>query len=269
MLMLIFGAGASFDSYVSRPPGHREEYRPPLTDELFEDRPAFNKVLQLFDKGQPLIATLRYLKSETLEQALERVDAESLGYSEGRKQLAAIRYYIQWVISECEVKWRDVHRGATNHKVLFNRIEFWRAPRNESVCIVTFNYDRLIEEALSMFDLPFNDLNHYTQHPHYKVIKLHGSVNWVHPSRLPILNIGRLDPFEIAQHMIRGIDAANVDFGHFEIEDAIPPNHMETRACLPAIAIPVPAKPSFECPQDHVHVLTRMIPEVDKLVVVG
>lgn len=271
MLMVILGAGASFDSYVSRPPDYPypEEYRLPLTNELFADRPAFNKAFRQFDKGQPLIAKLRYLKSVTLEKVLERVDAESIGYSEGRKQLAAIRYYIQSVISECEVKWGNVHMGATNHKVLFNRIERWRAPRNEPVCIVTFNYDRLIEESLSMFDLLFKEMSHYTQHPNYKVIKLHGSVNWVHPSRLPIMNIEQLDPIGIAHYMIRGIDAASVGFQHFEIQNAIPPPHIEHFAYLPAIAIPVPAKSSFECPQDHVDFLTRMIPEIDKLVVVG
>jgi hypothetical protein len=272
MLMIVFGAGASFDSYVSRPPDYPypEEYRPPLTNELFEDRQAFNKAFQQFDKGQPLIAKLRYCtESETLEQVLERVEAESLGYPEGRKQLAAVRYYIQSVISECDVKWANVHMGATNHKVLFNRIELWRAPRREGVCIVTFNYDRLIENALSMFDLPFNDMSHYTQHSSYKVIKLHGSVNWVHPTRLPFVDIEQLSPLDIAQHLIRGIDAANVSLNHFEIQNEIPPPRIEHFAYLPAIAIPVQAKSSFECPQDHVNVLTRVIPEVDKLVVVG
>jgi hypothetical protein len=272
MLMLIFGAGASFDSYVSHPPDlpSRTDSRPPLTNQLFDDRPAFNSAFQLFDKGQPLIAKLRYLtESESLEQVLERVDAESHGYAEGRKQLAAIRYYIQWVISDCEKRWHSVHMGATNHKALFNRIEPWRSPRNESVCIVTFNYDRLIEEALSMFDIFIKNLSHYIEHPSYKVIKLHGSVNWVHPTRLPIEHIERLSPLEIAHRMIRSIDAASVDLKYFDIQDTFPPNHMETRACLPAIAIPVPAKPTFECPQNHVNVLTEAIPEVDKLVVVG
>jgi hypothetical protein len=272
MLMVIFGAGASFDSYVSRPPNpkHPEEYRPPLTSELFDDRPAFNRAFQQFDKGQPLIAKLRYLtESETLEQVLERVDSESQGYAEGRKQLAAIRYYIQWVISDCEVKWGNVHMGATNHKALFNRIEFWRVPRNEPVCIVTFNYDSLIEEALSMFDLLFKDMSHYTQHSSYKVIKLHGSVNWVHPMLLPIVSIEQLTPLEISQHLIRGIDAANVSLNGFEIQNEIPPPRIRHCAYLPAIAIPVQAKSSFECPQDHVNVLNEAIPQVDKLIVVG
>ena len=272
MLMVIFGAGASFDSYVSRPQDYPypEQYRPPLTNQLFEDRPSFNSALQLFDKGQPLIAKLRYLTdSENLEQVLDRVAGESQGYAEGRKQLAAVRFYIQWVISECEAKWHSVHMGATNHKVLLNRIEAWRAPRRESVCIVTFNYDRLIEEALSMFDIFIEKLSHYIEHPSYQVIKLHGSVNWVHPTRLPLANIEQRRPIEIAQHMIRNIDAANVDLKYFAMQDTFPPNHMETRACLPAIAIPVPAKPSFECPQDHVKVLNEAIPKVDKLIIVG
>lgn len=120
-----------------------------------------------------------------------------------------------------------------------------------------------------MFDIFINNLSHYIEHPSYKVIKLHGSVNWVHPTRLPIENIGRLSPLEIAHRMIRSIDAASVDLKYCDIQDTFPPNHMETRACLPAIAIPVPAKPTFECPQNHVNVLTEAIPAIDKLIVVG
>jgi hypothetical protein len=268
--MIVFGAGASFDSYVSRAPLHREENRLPLTNQLFEDRALFNETLQQFDKAQPLIAKLRYRsESESLEQVLERVEGESRGYSEGRKQLAAIRYYIQSVISECENRWRAVHKGSINHKVLLNRIERWRSPRSESVYIVTFNYDTLIEEALSMFDLSFTDMGHYTQHPSYKLIKLHGSVNWVRPTRLPIENIEQIRPNEIAQYMIRGIDAANVYDETFVLHASVPPRHIGRFPCLPAIAIPVQAKSSFECPQDHVTALTRVIPDVDKLVVVG
>jgi hypothetical protein len=94
-------------------------------------------------------------------------------------------------------------------------------------------------------------------------------VNWVHPTRLPIVNIEQLSPVEIAQHMIRGIDAANVGLKHFEIQNTFPPNQIEGYAYLPAIAIPVPAKPMFECPQDHLNVLTEAIPQVDRLIVVG
>jgi hypothetical protein len=90
MLLVILGAGASFDSYVSRPPNlsYPEEYRPPLTNELFDDRPKFNKAFQLFDKGQPLIADLRYItESETLETVLDRIARESQGYPKGENNL--------------------------------------------------------------------------------------------------------------------------------------------------------------------------------------
>jgi hypothetical protein len=55
---------------------------------------------------------------------------------------------------------------------------------------------------LSIFGLSFNDLGRYTQHPPYKAIKLHGSVNWVHPTRLPVVDFEQFSPLEIAHHMI-------------------------------------------------------------------
>jgi hypothetical protein len=51
-----------------------------------------------------------------------------------------------------------------------------------------------------------------------------------------------MSPLGIAQHMIRGIDAANAGLKHFEIQDTFPPNQIEGYPYLPAIAIPVSAK---------------------------
>ena len=47
------------------------------------------------------------------------------------------------------------------------------------MCLVTFNYDTLLEHALAkQFNRTFDVLDDYVSSPEYKVFKLHGSQNW-------------------------------------------------------------------------------------------
>jgi len=73
MLIVIFGAGASFDSCPTYPPGHHEavldghtlnkDFRPPLANELFENRPIFAEaILRHFPQCQPIVPRLRSLR---------------------------------------------------------------------------------------------------------------------------------------------------------------------------------------------------------------
>lgn len=49
----------------------------------------------------------------------------------------------------------------------------------EPVCLVTFNSDTLLEEALRQFGLPIASIEDYTRrHPFYRIFKLHGSIDW-------------------------------------------------------------------------------------------
>jgi hypothetical protein len=69
MLMVIFGAGASYDSCPTYPPGTavpaspdslNHYHRPPLAIELFEDRPVFAEAIEhYFPECQPIVPRLR------------------------------------------------------------------------------------------------------------------------------------------------------------------------------------------------------------------
>ncbi len=62
MLMVVFGAGASYDSFPSGLPNSTdwEDRRPPLANELFDNRPAFGPVVSRFPRCQPIISRLRH-----------------------------------------------------------------------------------------------------------------------------------------------------------------------------------------------------------------
>lgn len=80
MLMVVFGAGASYDSYPSiRPPtgfllpGLSERFadvRPPLASQLFSDRDAFAKVTTVFPDCRPVIPFVRHITHSSVEQVL-------------------------------------------------------------------------------------------------------------------------------------------------------------------------------------------------------
>src|SRR5204863_876802 len=57
VLMVIFGAGASWDSYERLPPPNVNNLRLPLANRLFDSR--FGNYYRLFPKCQPLIQRLQ------------------------------------------------------------------------------------------------------------------------------------------------------------------------------------------------------------------
>jgi hypothetical protein len=76
-------------------------------------------------------------------------------------------------------EWRKHHHGTTNYATFLREIERWRSEFNEKVCLVTFNYDTMLEDAAhQVLRLDLQSLPSYITCPDYKVIKPHGSVNW-------------------------------------------------------------------------------------------
>jgi len=143
MLMVIFGAGASYDSNPSIRPGPaREEDRPPLANELFDDRAAFASALSKFPRCSPIIPFLR--GTQAVEQELERLqnDANEPPPFAGRlRQLAAVRWYFQSMLTACGRAWYGQSRGITNYLTLIDQILRWGHEDDE------FPYYRSIEAS--------------------------------------------------------------------------------------------------------------------------
>ena len=107
MLMVIFGAGASYDCVSSRlpdkyPPTHYP-YRLPLANQLFDDRRDFNAWMNEYPKCRPIIPLLRNASLDgSVESELERLRAEGADYPERYKQLAAVQFYLRRMLWGCE-----------------------------------------------------------------------------------------------------------------------------------------------------------------------
>src|SRR5437879_1221807 len=106
--MVIFGAGASYDSDPSQPtsaiPGVR--HRPPVTNTLFTARDEFRNALTEYVEFHAIVDALRNIPAgESLEQRLASYQAERDELPHRHRQLAAIRYYLQRILTECSYSW--------------------------------------------------------------------------------------------------------------------------------------------------------------------
>lgn len=147
--MVIFGAGASFDSaQASRVQILGGEirydglpYRPPLANDLFADRNrAFANHIRRYPKMHALLPVLRERSQKSVEEVLELLQTEAAEYVERHRQLAAIRFYLRDLLWDCTNNWIDHTSGVTNYSSLIDQILRWHRT-DELILLVTFNYD--------------------------------------------------------------------------------------------------------------------------------
>lgn len=283
--MVIFGAGASYDSSQAYRPlkptsggqqnfgipaprlGDGEPWRPPLAKDLFLNR--HRTLSEIVTKYPKLTHILPYLREpsegRSVEQVLEELQTQSANSQETRRELASVRFYLCDLLQKVTEEWSKRTDGVTNYGPLIRDIlQFNRS--NEEVCLVTFNYDLLLERALYTFDFKRKPPEeHLDSHPILKLFKLHGSVEW---SRLVE---GHLNERLLPQHLIELVDIGLSD--KFVLANATSPYEMHNfgQPIFPAIAIPVQTKSEeyFECPRTHLDYLVKMLDTVTKILIIG
>src|SRR5213079_1218991 len=102
--MVIFGAGASWDSYERLPPPNVNNLRLPLANGLFDSR--FGNYYRLFPKCQPLIQRLQR-QDVNVENVLEKFQSEETRHPARRTQLVSVRYYLNLMLARCQSDWTD------------------------------------------------------------------------------------------------------------------------------------------------------------------
>src|SRR5262249_7135811 len=247
--------------------------RMPLAHDLFDNRPEFEAMRERFRACLPLIPYLQNRPDgRSVEQVLEQFELDANKNSDRgdrtRQQLTAVKFYLQSIILQREHASMGLAQGVTNHLTLIDLIEKNR-PKGQAVCLITFNYDCLIERALADgVNFSIASPQEYRCKPHYKLFKLHGSVNWGHiitlmPSRQ---FRGRND--HDMNEMIHNADKIERS-SNFEIVNEIPAFNIGTQFLFPAITIPAEKKMKFSCPPAHIDMLKSLLPNVTKLLVIG
>jgi hypothetical protein len=202
-------------------------------------------------------------------------------------QLAAIRFYLHFALWECKRFWENDALGITNYKTLLDRVELHRDKHGEisidgsrlvsvggyrSVCLVTFDYDTMLEDALNeTFGILIRDVPDYIASESYRLIKIHGSVDWAREVHSPpIPDLANRNAWQVAHELIHHAAELNIS-DTYRVVTQHPIGKLEEplTAIFPAIAIPVETKRAFECPQAHLDALRAMIPQIRRLLIVG
>lgn len=276
-LLIIAGAGASFDSDSARPvflPNGQLnttdfEKRLPLANGLFV--PEFLPLQAEYWRMQPLVADLvRRIGDRTVEEVL--TDFQSTVNSNPIRpiQLMATRFYIPALVRQQERVWLGKHGITSNWMTLFNRLADLGIDLRGDMSILTMNYDTLIERALEFFSIPkYEHISHYHQRERPLLVKAHGSVNWFHQINgwYPSDRLRSETGFPHA--MIE--DAAQVDpFEMITFSHSLHTAYMENeRFYLPALAVPVRAKINFVCPPAHREALIKAVQQASHVLIVG
>jgi len=270
MVMVIFGAGASYDSLVDISPGAADkDLRPPLANQLFVRRGPFEAAVEEYWECRPIIPRLRQLSQDTLEQVLEALRAEGDDDQHRHVQLHAVRYYLRYVVGVCSHLWPKETKGVTNYSNLLDRIRSWCIRSREPVAFVTFNYDTLLEAACSdVFGFAPTNIDSYISRDDFQVFKPHGSINWVRVVADYVDIPGAANHSQIAHALIRQGKKLALRPGQHLVPSG-DPGMLEGHYTYPAIALPVETKNEFEFPESHLKKLRSVIPAVTRILIIG
>ncbi len=266
--MVIFGEGASYDCDPGREPKNvNQPDRPPLSDNLFEKSDIVNHVISAYPRCRPVIPHLRRIsaRGDSVEQVLETLLCEAARDGDRHCQLAAIRFYLARMLSDCGASFYSGAQGVTTMQRCSTRSG---NPKNEvgPTLVVTVNYDTILDRALGDVGVPITKLEHYISSDRFKLIKIHGSVNWVR-------EVDDLVPGKAGTAVYEQVidQAANLrPSDRWRLVDGFATAHTwGDKAIMPALAIPVQTRQAYECPADHLEEFRRLLPRVDKLLVIG
>src|SRR5437870_684652 len=143
--MVIFGAGASFDSVDGHNfgPDVPLDHQPPLAEGLFAAGRVQGSAVERFSQCRALLPRLRKAVEEgvLVEHELEAIRSEADNMPSHQRMLTAVRFYLQALLKETATRWAAAAYGVTNYVDLLYQLEKWRSRRNEQIALVSFNYD--------------------------------------------------------------------------------------------------------------------------------
>lgn len=273
--MVVFGAGASYDSCPTYPPPpansvfvtDEQQFRPPLADELFQNRPNFAKIANEYSRMNDIVSELRHRHGKSVEEVLQNFRINSETFEDGLRQLAAVRYYLRDVLAQCTRGWMGVTMGESNYRSLLNKITNHRKG-HEPVLLVTFNYDLLLDSVLESRGFQIREMSDYIYgDTHHKLFKLHGSVNWARD--LGFAEAGEINRRIIIERprMFNIVSERDFPFVLYPNDEFV--DVRKKKVLFPALAIPMREKDTFECPTAHRHDLAESIGGVTKIIFIG
>ena len=249
-LIAILGAGASRGSGDYRP-----HLRPPLTVELF-DESLYSGHLRGYDLAHQ---AGRYITQEraaddalALEQALR--DLSQASYPHHRHMSQSVPPYLQDLLHAVSA---EHYADAFRYDRMIERL--LRLPY---VCFMTLNYDVILDRRLNGHH-PLDELNDYVDgDKNWSLIKLHGSVNWTHPSQPHPPAAPPLDLYWDSTTFNCSNPTASLDAIRETSASGLSSRY-------PALALPEGPADRLVLPRQHAESLRQLLaaPEIDLLVI--
>jgi len=254
-LVVVIGAGASYDCLLPDST-QTPEYRPPLAKDLFS--PNFKDILRRYPGAQRCSGEIRALMSTTgisLEQALRKLADDAKPHI--KRNFRGVPLYLRELLGRVQENY--ITHGSNAFDRLVDEI-FRVVPETfQTVLFLTLNYDTFLEEALwPVRRRPFKEVDDYVQtDARFALIKLHGSVTWVHP----------LHP-TVYERVMDGADLPRE--GDIVVVDSYSVASIDgTQAVYPALAIPVDGKTGFYCPATLCETASKWLMNATDLLVLG
>lgn len=186
----------------------------------------------------------------------------------------AVRYYLAAVMEDISETWHRECAGHTTYAQIVSVLSAWAEQVGQRIAFVTFNYDTLLEKALTDNYLGrFALVDDWVTAP-MPVLKPHGSCNWVRKLS-PAWRDGRQvsTPSEVRDKAIELPPNASELTDEFStnVRPVGPDLDGGVFTAIPAIAIPVQYKSSsaWEMPERHQDVFKNVLKEADGAVVFG
>ena len=284
MLMVIFGAGASYDSAPDFPAPSglevipSEPWRPPLTNDLFLDRnDQFGDIVQRYPRHRSILPFLRRPQSGSVEQQLELYLNQASTDQERQRQLFSVRYYLHDLFRMVSDQWLKRTGGVTNYATLIDQIRHLNTS-GDSLCLVSFNYDLLLDHAIFPSGANTEPLERHFAHTMFKLFKPHGSVDWAtlatgpEASRFPPFANSSRSPRRGPDQLIELAPELKLS-GQYVRANATDAHQMFSfdQSIVPAIAIPVQTKTddTFEWPDSHRKYLEELLPRISQILIIG
>jgi hypothetical protein len=168
-------------------------------------------------------------------------------------------------------EWLKRTNGVTNYATLIDQIRS-RNTAGEPVCLVSFNYDLLLDRAVFP---PGNTQpleRDFDGHQMFKLLKPHGSVDWARLlDPLPYYRGDVSRRFE-PQQLIQQAPSLKLSDQYVRTNATDPAQLSKSKQpIVPAIAIPVQTKTAdfFEWPSSHRTYFEELLPRVTKILIIG
>ena len=289
-LMIIFGAGASHDAipaqvvdeYSSAQWGSPNYarfrwFQPPLARDLFKSQPEFDEAIGLYGPAGALIRDrLRpwVQQGRDLEILLDTISREAPRSRTVRRELIALRLYLRRTLWRCSEEWAKAAPAQSNYHVVLQKAVRWQErTRAAKISLVTFNYDLLLDKAVSAHPgILLDSLEAYVASDEFRVFKPHGSVNWARiidepvPSGDPISSLINRAGDDPHGSPARGAFCIVPTWDSYVYSPrGAGPNGL----AFPLITVPIRSKDNFEFPSDHEDKLKQAVLDVTRVLVVG